>query len=59
MSLRCFFKKIKVMVFNFTDNHPFTARLKLNDEKLEIVRISKLLGVVLSDIQIIVKTSWG
>ena len=42
-------KKTKVMVFNFTDNHQFTTRMNLNDENLDIVRISKLLGVVISD----------
>ena len=42
-------KKTKVMLFNFTDNYQFTTRLSLNDENLEIVKETKLLGVILSD----------
>ena len=42
-------KKTKVMVFNFTDNHQFSTRIKLNDENLEIVKYAKLLGVIISD----------
>ena len=42
-------KKTKVMIFNFTDNHQFTTRLKLNNENLEIVKYAKLLGVIISD----------
>ena len=30
-------KKTNVMIFNFTDKYKFTANLKLNDEKLEVV----------------------
>ena len=42
-------KKTKVMIFNFTDKYKFTANLKLNDEKLEVVNQAKLLGVIISD----------
>ena len=42
-------KKTKVMFFNFTDNYQFTARLKLNNENLEVVKQAKLLGVVITD----------
>ena len=42
-------KKTKVMIFNFTDNHQFTTRLKLNNENVEIVKYAKLLGVIISD----------
>ena len=42
-------KKTKVMIFNFTDNYKFTARLALNDENLDIVKQAKLLGVIITD----------
>ena len=42
-------KKTKVMIFNFTDNHHFTTKLKLNNENVEIVKYAKLLGVIISD----------
>ena len=42
-------KKTKVMIFNFTNNYQFTTRLKLNDETLEIVNKTKLLGVIFTD----------
>ena len=42
-------KKNKVMIFNFTDNYKFTARLALNDENLDVVKQAKLLGVIITD----------
>ena len=42
-------KKTKLMLFNFTDNHQFSTRLKLNNENLEIFKYAKLLGVIISD----------
>ena len=42
-------KKTKVMLFNFTDNYKFTTKFLLNNEIVEIVEQSKLLGVILSD----------
>ena len=42
-------KKTKIMLFNFTDNYQFTTRLSLNDENLEVVKETKLLGVIISD----------
>ena len=41
-------KKTKAMIFNFTDNYQFGTRLQLNDEYLEVVEKSKLLGVMLT-----------
>ena len=41
-------KKTKAMVFNFTDNYQFGTRLQLNDEYLEVVEKSKLLGVMIT-----------
>ena len=42
-------KKTKVMIFNFTNNYQFSTRLKLKNENLEIVKESKLLGVMVTD----------
>ena len=42
-------KKTKIMLFNFTNNYQFTTRLSLNNENLEVVKSTKLLGVMISD----------
>ena len=42
-------KKTKMMIFNFTDNYKFTARLELNSEQLDVVQKAKLLGVIITD----------
>ena len=42
-------RKTKVMIFNFTDKNKCTTNLNLNDEKLEVVNQTKLLGVIISD----------
>ena len=42
-------KKTKMMIFNFTDNYKFTARLELNSEHLDVVQKAKLLGVIITD----------
>ena len=42
-------KKSKIMIFNFTNNYQFTTRLSLNNENLEVVKSTKLLGVVIDD----------
>ena len=36
--------KTKVMIFNFTQNHQFTTRLTMDDDKIEVVDNTKLLG---------------
>ena len=41
-------KKTKAMIFNFTDDHQFTTRLKLKGENIEIVDKMKILGTVIS-----------
>ena len=41
--------KSKYMVVNYTDNYQFDTRLMLNDTKLEKVRETKLLGVVINE----------
>ena len=42
-------KKTTSMVFNYTDNYQFSTRLLLNNEKIENVRSTKLLGTIISD----------
>ena len=42
-------KKTKVMIFNFTSEHQFTANLRLDNEDLEVVEQAKLLGVIISN----------
>ena len=37
------------MIFNFTDNYQFTSKLLLNEESLEVVQKTKLLGVHITD----------
>ena len=32
------------MIFNFTENHKFTTRLKINGEPIEVIDSTKLLG---------------
>ena len=42
-------KKTKVMIFNYTDNYKFTAKLSLNNQNLEVVQKTKVMGVQLTD----------
>ena len=42
-------KKTKAMIFNFSQNYQFTTNLKLQDDKLEIVKETKLLRVIITD----------
>ena len=42
-------KKTKQMIFNYTDNYQFTTRMSVKNENLEIVKETKLLGVIISD----------
>ena len=39
-------KKTKTFTFNFTDNYQFNTRLKLNNEIVEVIDNTKLLGTV-------------
>ena len=39
--------KTKIMLFNFTNNYQFSTRLKLNNETLETVTETRLLGTVI------------
>ena len=42
-------KKTKCMIFNFTEKHKFTTRLKINDEPIEVIDNAKLLGTFISN----------
>ena len=41
-------KKSKIMVFNFTQNYQFAIRVYLNDNLLENISETRLLGITLS-----------
>ena len=41
--------KTKNMIFNFTKKYQFTTKLSLNNESIEMVRETKLLGTVITD----------
>ena len=41
--------KTKNMIFNFTKKYQFTTRLTLNNENIEILKSTKLLGTIISD----------
>ena len=47
MMINC--KKTKTIIFNFTDNFKFTTRLKIKDEKIEVIESAKLLGTIISN----------
>jgi hypothetical protein len=42
-------KKTKCMIFNFTDNYKFTTRLQLNDETVEVLDSTRLLGTIITN----------
>ena len=42
-------KKTKNMIFNFTVKYQFSTRLLLNQENLELLESTKLLGTTISD----------
>ena len=42
-------KKTKNMIFNFTKNHKFSTQLTVNNEPIEIVRETKLLGTHITE----------
>ena len=41
-------KKTKKLIFNFTDKYQFSTRLRLNDEIVENLESTKLLGTIIS-----------
>ena len=42
-------KKTKNLIINFTDKYQFSTRLMLNDERVETLTSTKLLGTIISD----------
>ena len=42
-------KKTKAMIVNFTNNHQFTTRLKLNNMNIEVVDHMKILGTIVTN----------
>ena len=42
-------KKTKAMIFNFTDKHKFTTRLKVKNKNVEIVEKMKILGTIVEN----------
>ena len=40
--------KCKTMIFNFTNNYQFTTRLSINEQPLEVIESTKLLGSIIS-----------
>ena len=42
-------EKSKVKMFNFTNNYQFTTRLKMENNNLEIIKSTKLLGTIIQD----------
>ena len=42
-------KKLKTILFNFTDNYQFMTRLKINDKPIEVINNTKLLGSIISN----------
>ena len=42
-------KKTKYLIFNFTDKYQFSTRLTINNQLIEVLRSTKLLGTIISD----------
>ena len=42
-------KKTKSLIFNITEKYRFSTRLTLNDEKIEVLESTKLLGTIIAD----------
>ena len=40
-------KKTKCMIFKFTDKYQFTTRLRVNNEPIEVIDSTKLLGTII------------
>ena len=37
------------MIFNYTDKYQFTTRLSVNDNPIEVINSTRLLGTILQD----------
>ena len=42
-------KKTKTMIFNYTDNYNFTTRMTVNNQNIEVIDSTKLLGTIISN----------
>ena len=42
-------QKTKCMIFNFTKKHQFTARLSINEQPVEEIKSTRLLGTVIQN----------
>ena len=42
-------KKTKTMIFNYTHNYKFTTRLRINNEPIDVITSTRLLGTIISD----------
>ena len=41
-------QKTKSMIFNFTDKYQFSTRLSIDDEPIEVIDSTKLLGTIIT-----------
>ena len=41
-------KKTKTMIFNYTDLYEFSTRLKINNEPIEVINSTRLLGTIIT-----------
>ena len=42
-------RKCKTMIMNYTDNYQFTTRLEVNNQAIEVIDSTKLLGTIISN----------
>ena len=42
-------KKTKTMIFNYTENYQCTTRLKINNEPIDVINSTRLLGTIISN----------
>ena len=42
-------KKTKTMIFNYTNKYQFTTRLSINDQPIEVIKNTRLLGTIIQD----------
>jgi hypothetical protein len=50
-------KKTKTMIFNYTNNYKFTTRLTINDNNVEVIDNTRLLGTIITNDLTIVRKS--
>ena len=42
-------KKTKTLIFNYTEKYQFTTRLTINNEQIEVIDSTKLLGTIITN----------